>query len=218
MMYQTILFDLDGTLTNPAEGITKSVQYALGSFGISVSDRTQLYAFIGPPLTESFSQYYGFSQEQAEAAVAKYRERFSAVGLYENIVYDGIIECLTDLKRAGKVLAVATSKPEVFTQKILQHFDLAQYFDVVTGSELSGERTRKTDVILETLHRLGRTSLDNVVMVGDRKHDIIGAKNCGISSIGVRYGFAPAGELEKYGADIICDTVSDLQCCLLAEK
>lgn len=216
MKFDTILFDLDGTLTNPKEGITKSVQYALAAFGIVVSDLDVLTPFIGPPLTESFVRFYSFSQADAQKAVSIYRERFSSIGLYENVPYQGIASCLSVLKQAGKVLAVATSKPECFSKKILEHFALDGYFDVITGSELDGTRVRKAEVIAETLYRLRCPASERVVMVGDRMHDILGAKSCGICTIGVKYGFAEEKELEQNGAAYVCDSVSELQDLLLS--
>lgn len=216
MKFQTILFDLDGTLTDPQEGITKSVQYALAAFGIQVTDLDGLKPFIGPPLAESFERFYGFSHEDALRAVTVYRERFSRIGLFENAPYAGIAECLAHLKAEGKTLAVATSKPECFSKQILEHFSLAQYFDVVTGSELDGRRVKKSEVIAETLHRLQIPVSKQVIMVGDRMHDMIGAAECGMDAVGVRYGFAEEAELEQNGAAYLCDTVAELEQLLLS--
>ncbi|NLA86876.1 MAG: HAD family hydrolase [Clostridiales bacterium] len=210
MNFQTILFDLDGTLTDPGIGITNSVMYALQKYGITVNDRSELYKFIGPPLWESFERYYGFSEAEAKKAVAYYREHFSVTGMFENTVYDGIDATLAALEDAGKTLLVATSKPEVFAEQILQHFDLAKYFDFIGGSELDGSRVNKNDVIRYTLEMSGVTDLSTAVMVGDREHDILGAKKVGITSVGVLFGYGSREELEAAGADFIAETVNDL--------
>ena len=216
-----ILFDLDGTLTNPREGITKSVQYALHSFGIEANDLDSLLCFIGPPLQESFCKYYGMRQDDAMKAVLKYRERFGKIGLFENESYEGIHAVLQSLKDSGKVLAVATSKPEVYTNQILDKYELTKYFDIICGSELDGRRSIKAEVIEEVFNRLGypddeehREQLAKIkeqsIMVGDRRHDIIGANTCMIESIGVRFGYAESDELEEAGADYIVETVEEL--------
>ncbi len=207
-----ILFDLDGTLTDPREGITKCVQYALERFGIQVSDLNDLVCFIGPPLYESFPDYYGLSEEETMQAVTYYRERFDDVGLFENIVYPGIASLLEALVKAGYILAVATSKPERASIRILEHFDLLKYFTTVVGSELDGSRSKKADVIKEVFKRLdiNEELKKRCVMVGDRKHDIIGAQENGICSIGVEYGYAEPGELRNAGASLVVDSVRRL--------
>lgn len=205
-MKKYILFDLDGTLTDPKEGITRSVQYALEKYGI-YEERNKLIEFIGPPLKDSFAEFYGFNDEKCNEVIAYYRERFSSVGLFENSVYPEVIDTLGKLKRDGKILAIATSKPTVFTIQICDKFGLTQYFDVISGSELDGTNTRKSDVIKNVLNELGCES-DDAVMVGDRKYDIIGAKECGMKSIGVRCGYAQKNELEEAGADYIIDDIS----------
>lgn len=217
-MYKYILFDLDGTLTNPKEGITKCVQYALKYFNIDEPNLDNLTKFIGPPLQESFERFYNFSKENAKLAVEKYRERFSTIGLFENGVYDGIKELLKALKREGKILAVATSKPEVFSLRILEKYELKEYFDVICGSELDGRRTIKAEVIEEVFNRLHLKDDEksSVVMIGDRKHDIIGAKALSIDSIGVKFGYAEENELENAGANFIAETVEDLKRLLLS--
>ncbi len=209
-MYQTILFDLDGTLTDPGLGITNSVMYALKKWGIDVADRESLYRFIGPPLQDSFIQYYGFSKEDAEKSVAYYREYFREKGLYENEVYPGADQMLSDLKAAGKKLAVATSKPEAFAIKILKHFQLDGYFDVIAGATMDSSRSKKADVIAYCLERLGVNDLSQVVMVGDREHDIIGAKTVGVDSIGVLVGYGSREELEEAGATYVAETLGEV--------
>ena len=211
-MFKIVLFDLDGTLTNPKEGITKSVQYALKDAGIIENDLKKLIGFIGPPLQKEFEIRYGFSEEQSKRALQKYRERFSVTGLFENEVINGIPDLLKKLKERNIKLAVATSKPEVYTLRILEKFDLLKYFDCVTGSELDGRRIDKKEVIEEVFSRLrlSEKNKKSAIMVGDRSHDIIGAKKNGIKSIGVKFGFAKENELEDAGADYIVDTVDEI--------
>ena len=210
MHYKTILFDLDGTLTDPAPGITHSVMHALGRFGIEVQDEKSLYCFIGPPLRESFARYYGFSPEKAKQAVLYYREYFQDKGLYENRVYDGIKPMLESLQTAEQTLLVATSKPEVYAVRILRYFGLDGYFSFIAGSLLDGTRVDKAEIIAYALENGGVKDRLSAVMVGDRKHDIIGAKTAGISSVGVSFGYGGHGELEAAGADRIADSVQQL--------
>lgn len=205
-MYQTILFDLDGTLTDPGEGITNSVAYALEKFEIKNEDRSQLFKFIGPPLKDSFMEFYGFSEEDALKAIAYYRERFREKGMFENKVYDGIVELLSKLQKAGKKLIIATSKPEEFTLTILKHFDLLQYFDFIAGATMDGSRSEKEEIIHYALEHCQIENLDETVMVGDRKFDILGAKTNGIDSIGVLFGYGSLEELETAGATYIADS------------
>lgn len=215
-MYQYILFDLDGTLTNPKEGITRSVQYALKHYGIEEENLDNLVCFIGPPLQDSFQNYYGFSPEKSMEAVEKMRERYRTVGLYENEIFPGIESLLRELKEQGKVLAVSTSKPTEFSLKILERFRILQYFDVVVGSNLDGTRTNKWEVIEETLKQLDikPEKYQKVLMIGDRKHDVEGAKRFAIDCGGVYYGFAPEGELEEAGALFTVKTVEELRIAL----
>ena len=209
-MYQYLLFDLDGTLTDPGLGITNSVMVALRKFDINVTDRTQLYPFIGPPLRDSFRVYYGFSDEQCERAVRYYREYFKKSGMFENEVYDGIYELLTRLKASGRSLVVATSKPEVFALEILRHFDLYRYFDLVAGATLNDVRNQKADIIKYALETLNITDKTSAIMIGDRKHDIIGAQENGLDTIGVLYGYGTCDELKNAGATYIANTTADI--------
>ena len=209
MRYKYIFFDLDGTLTDPQEGITNCVKYALESFGIDETNYSNLMRFIGPPLVYSFSEYYGFDEEKSLKAVAKYRERFATVGLFENKVYDGIYDILQKLTDSGHVLALATSKPKVFADRIMAKYRLRPYFKIICGSELDGTRNDKNEVIEYAIAKLG-CDREKVIMVGDRKHDIIGAKKCNIASCGVRFGYAEENELEEAGADFIAETLDDL--------
>ena len=207
-MYQTVLFDLDGTLTNPELGITTCVAYALEKFGIQVQDRKLLRPFIGPPLIPAFQKFYGLPEADAKQALAYYRERFSVKGLYENEVYDGVENLLRELKAQGKTVVLATSKPETFASEILKHFHLYAYFDFIAGATMDGSRGEKGDVIayaLQSGHVAGKA-----VMVGDRNYDIIGAKENGLDSIGVLYGFGGREELTDAGATYLAETVEDI--------
>lgn len=209
-MYEYILFDLDGTLTDPGEGITNSVAYALEKFGITENDRTRLYAFIGPPLADSFAKYYGMTAEECERAIFEYRVYFKDRGMFENAVYPDVEQMLDTLKKMGKTICLATSKPEEFAVTILKHFGLHKYFDVIGGASMDGKRSAKGDVIRYTLEKGGITDLSRAVMIGDRKHDIMGAKSVGMASAGVLYGYGDEAELKKAGADYILSQVSDI--------
>lgn len=210
MAHRYILFDLDGTLTDPGEGITNSVAYALERFGIAVPDKKSLEVFIGPPLADCFMKFYGFDHEKAIKAISYYREYFRDRGIFENFVYPGIPEMLKKLKSSGKTLILATSKPEVFAERILERFGLAEYFTAVTGSLLDNTRTDKHDVIEAALEKAGVSDRSCAVMIGDREHDIIGAKKSQLASVGVTYGYGSREELENAGADLIADNVDSL--------
>lgn len=233
-MFQYVLFDLDGTLTDPKLGITTCVQFALKSFGIEEENLDKLEPFIGPPLIESFKQFYGFSQEQAIQAQEKYRERFSVTGWSENELYPGIDKMLKTLSERGMKLAVASSKPEVFVEKILVHFGIREYFTAAVGSELDGRRINKDEVVLEALYRIGMLTKEEVeyyltegiihgnglindhcAMVGDRKFDVEGAKAMNVTSVAVSYGYAQGEELKLAQPDYIADSVEELQRILL---
>lgn len=211
-MFKAVLFDLDGTLTDSAEGITKSVQYALAHYGIQVEDHNQLKCFVGPSLYVQFQTYARMSKEQSVEAVKKFRERFAKVGIYENAVYPGIEEVLKSLKAQGITLAIASAKPQVFVNQVLEHFHLASYFDVIVGSELDGTRAQKSEVITEVLRQLQLEDCPHeVLMVGDRLQDIQGAKECGTTSLGVAYGYGGREELIHADADYIVNNVAELQ-------
>ena len=212
---QVILFDLDGTLTDPAIGITNGARKGLERFGIQEPDRTKLYKFIGPPLLESFQVFYGMTPEQAKEAVKAYREYYGVTGLFENKVYEGIPALLRDLRAAGKTLAVATSKPEAFSVRILEKFGLAQYFHHIGGASFDSSRSSKSAVVAYSLGLCGNPSPETVVMVGDRKHDVEGAINNGLQSIGVLYGYGDRPELEAAGATAIAESVEQLRAILL---
>ncbi len=213
-----LLFDLDGTLTDPGIGITKSVQYALRSYGIEEPDLTKLYPFIGPPLRDSFIRYYNFSEEQAMEAIGRYREYYTVRGIYENAVYDGIPEMLSRLKDAGAYLAVATSKPEDFAVQIISHFGLESYFDHVCGAAMNEtDRATKADVIRYALETIGVDDRRQVLMTGDREHDVLGARANGLDCVGVLFGYGNRKELEEVQAYRIVRTVGELTACLLEE-
>lgn len=216
-MKEIILFDLDGTLTDPKEGITRCVQYGMEAAGYYEPDLDRLTPFIGPPLKDMFIETCGFTEEKAELAVEKYRERFREKGMYENKIYEGMADMLKTLKEAGKRLGVATSKPEDFAVPILKYFHIDQYFEHIVGSELSGERVRKGDVIKEALRRFeAEGKRETVLMVGDRKHDVAGAKEAGIPCVGVLYGYGGYEELSGAGAGQMAATVEELGRLLLA--
>ena len=213
-MKKYLLFDLDGTLTDPEEGITKAVQLALKHFGMEVEDRTTLRPFIGPPLWDQFQEYAGFTREQADEAVKVFRQYYTEKGVYENKEYAGIREMLGALKCAGYELYVATSKPETTAGIVIRYFGFTDYFTYVAGADSEGKRVRKADVIRYTLAGAGLGEdggiLKQAVMVGDREHDILGAKAVGLASVGVLYGYGSRGELEAAGADAIVETPREL--------
>lgn len=211
--YDVILFDLDGTLTDSSPGIINSIIYALKKYDITVNNKAELKKFLGPPLHESFREFYGFDEEKSMEAVRFYREYFSTKGLLENEVYDGIPSLLKNLCDKGKRLIVATSKPQEFTDRIMAHFGLCEYFEFVAGSNMDGTRSKKAEVIEYALQKCQVTDKSKVVMVGDRMHDIIGAKAVGIDSVGVEYGYGDYDELNHAGATYIVKTVEELKNC-----
>lgn len=216
MKQKYVLFDLDGTLTDPMMGITKSVRYALNYYGIEVSDLNELLPFIGPPLRDSFSEYYGFDEEKANEAVAKYREYFAVDGLFDNKVYEGIEDCLKNLKENGKVLLVATSKPEKYAKQILEHFSLSQYFKFIGGAGFD-TREKKAEVIQYVLES-NQIDVKDAIMVGDRQHDVIGAHQNQLPCIGVLYGYGSLNEMQECHADFIVNSIEELEKLLLEEK
>lgn len=214
--YDWLLFDLDGTLTDPFEGITRSVEYALNAFGIEVEDRRVLAPFIGPPLVESLTERYGFTMEDAVAAVAKYREYFAVKGLYENELFEGIPELLSDCREAGYKISMATSKPTHYARIIAEHFDIARYFDAIHGSSLDGTRITKSSVVAEAI---AEEHLDptRALMIGDRRHDVEGAREHGIRTVGVLYGYGSREEHEAAGAAYIVNDLDELRELLICE-
>jgi len=209
--YTHLLFDLDGTLTDPAEGITRSVQYALRRFGIEVSDPRSLTPFIGPPLSESFRDFYGFDAERTHEAVRVMREYFDARGWRENRLYDGMPQLLDRLQRTGFILAVATSKPVVFARRILRHFDLMHRFSFVAGAELDGRRQAKAEVIAHVLRELRIDDPTVCLMIGDRRYDIEGATAAGMDSCGVLWGYGSREELTRAGATRLAADLGELE-------
>lgn len=204
-------FDLDGTLTDSADGIINSVIYAMKTFGIEETDRDALRSFVGPPLIDSFMKRYGFSREKAEEALLRFRERFTSIGIYENAPYDGIREILAEIKARGDRVILATSKPEVFAKRILEHFELIQYFDAVCGANLAeNSRVEKDEVLLYALETGGALREDSY-MIGDRRYDVEAGKKFGLTTVGVLYGYGTREELEKAGADLICESVEQLK-------
>ena len=217
-MKDYLLFDLDGTLTDPKVGITTCVQYALKELGIEEPDLDKLEPFIGPPLKDSFMNFYGMDSKQADRAVAKYRERFDQIGWSENKVYKGIPRMLKKLRAKGVHMAIASSKPTVFVERILKHFKINSYFQVVVGSELDGRRSNKAEVVREAMSRLykGRTiEADRFYMIGDRCFDVQGARTLGIESVAVSYGYGSLEELKEAHADYIVQSVEELEQFLL---
>lgn len=202
-----MLFDLDGTLTDPKVGITRSIQHALRKRGVDPPDADALAPLIGPPLLHSFQEAFGFSPDEARRAVEDYREYFSDRGLYENEVYPGIPELLARLRAEGRRIALATSKPTVYAERILAHFDLARHFEVVIGSFLDGRRVEKREVVAAALSGLASR---RAVMVGDRKHDVEGARANGIAAIAVTWGYGPPDELLVAAPQHLARSVDEL--------
>lgn len=211
-MFDYLLFDLDGTLTDPAQGITNSFIYALKYFGIEIPSYEKLCTYIGPPLPLTFKKEYGFDDEKATLGVKKYREYFADKGLFENKVYPGIPELLQQLKDMGKHLLIATSKPEVYSIKIAEHFDFAKYFDFICGCNMDETRSTKAEVIEYALRlaNISENDKSKVLMIGDREHDIIGAKQNGLKSCGVLFGYGSKEELKNAGADYIIQKPEEL--------
>lgn len=210
-MYKAIFFDLDGTLTESGEGITKSVQYALEKIGKPEEDLEKLKVFVGPPLMEQFMKYAGVDEATGRKAVEFYRERYEVKGIYENHPYESVEEMLQELKRKGYILAVASSKPEYYVTQILDYFKLSSYFDVVVGSEMNGARTSKSEVIEEALKRINMSDKRNeVLMVGDKEHDVLGARAAGLDCAAVAYGYGTQEELTEANPLKIVDSVDEL--------
>ena len=209
MHYQNVLFDLDGTLTDPREGITRSIQFGLSKLGIDEPDLTRLEHFIGPPLLQQFMATYGFDEAKAWEAMGFYRERFAVTGLYENEVFEGVTPLLEELVAQGRQLYIATSKPHVYAREIARHFDFAKHFKVIYGSELDGTRTNKVELIA---HLLKEEGLDpaNTLMIGDRKHDLIGARSNGLDAAAVGYGFGSFEELNAEAPVYHFETLAEL--------
>ncbi len=214
-VFKNLLFDLDGTLTDPALGITSAAQYALANMGIEVADRKTLNWMIGPPLIGSFEEGFGMTRPQAMEALGYYREYFSEKGIFENSVYPGMAELLRDLKAAGRRVMVATSKPEEFTHRILEHFGIARYFDFVGGNTMDEARPTKADVVAHVLRSCPEAAPESTLMIGDRKYDVEGARAFRLDCAGVLYGYGSREELEQAGARYIVESVAALRGLLL---
>mgnify|MGYP000711197316 FL=1 len=213
--YTHLFLDLDGTLSDSAPGIVRSAQYALEAFGIHVDNLDDLLCFVGPPLEESFQEFYNLTPSQADEAVKVYRRRYEKIGVYENALYPGIPQFLDKARQAGKVLMVATSKPQRMADLVLSHFGIADRFAFVGGREDSSRRT-KEEVIRYVMKENGLTRTEDIVMIGDRKHDVLGAKVVGLDSVGVLYGYGSRDEFQAAGATYIVDTLKELEELLLA--
>ncbi|NLI58476.1 MAG: HAD family hydrolase [Clostridium sp.] len=210
MKYKYIFFDLDGTIIDSSEGVTNSVAYALEKYNIKVSDKKELYKFIGPPIIESFQKFYGFSKEEANTALKYYREHYKEEGVLENTLYPGIVDLIKALKDDNRTLIIATSKPEVYAKQILEDFGIAKFFTHIAGSTLDGTRLTKSHVMKYAVEISDIEDFSKAVMIGDREYDVLGAKEMGLSSIGVLYGFGSRKELEKAGADFIATSAKDI--------
>lgn len=210
MKYSHVLFDLDGTITEPFEGITKALQYALGKFGIKISDRNELRICIGPPLYDSFRDFYGLSGNDILLAVDYYREYYDPKGVYDCTLYDGIEQMLKKLSESPCKVILATSKPEKMARVVLEHFGLDKYFDHICGASMDESRSRKADVISYALEKAGVSDKSSCIMIGDRKFDIEGAAENGLDAIGVTFGYGGRDELEKAGAKMIFDDAFSL--------
>ncbi len=214
-MYDYILFDFDGTVFDTVEGITRSVRYAINKRGLD-AELDELRCFAGPPLEDMFMERFGFDREDAEQAVSDFRERYVPIGLHECRVFPGIKELLIKLRAAGKHTGIATSKPQVLAEELLGDEGMTELFDVISGSGGTGNNNAKWQVLKRAMDMLG-ASPENCVLVGDTKYDVEGAGLCGVPCIGVRYGYAAAGELERAGAAYIAEDMAELEAVLLRE-
>jgi phosphoglycolate phosphatase len=202
--FDTLLFDLDGTLTDSTEGIVRCLEYALERMGFDIPEDTN--KFLGPPLYRSFAEFCGMNEEQVNEAVRIFRERYSTVGLFENRVYEGVPEMLKRLRDGGKRIMVATSKPEVYAVRIFDRFGLSQFFEIVGGANINGTRNDKDEVIEYVLEKAGISDRSSVLMIGDRRQDVIGAHKTGLKCMGILWGFGSIEELTEAGADFIAET------------
>jgi phosphoglycolate phosphatase len=213
--YDYLFFDLDGTLTDSGEGIMRSVSHALSFFGIEEQNVDKLRRFVGPPLEASFETFYGLTKEQAEKAVDIYHDRYRPIGVFENRPYDGIEECLQELKDSGYHLVVATSKPIDMAMKVLKHFNLLRYFEFVAARDMEGLLYSKADVIRYALKEHSVTDVSRVLMIGDRKFDVLGAREVGFDCVGVLYGYGDLDEMKRANAKYVVGTVGELKQLLL---
>lgn len=210
-MIKNIFFDLDGTITDSREGIINGIEYALRYFEMEAGDRKYLEKFIGPPLSESFRNEYNFDEKQVEIAVQKYREYYSVKGLKENKLYDGLKELIIDLEKHNRNVILATAKPQIFSEEILEFFKIKQYFKFISGATMDNSRNQKSDIIKYAIDSLKITNLEECIMIGDRQYDIIGAKENNIKSIGVTYGFGSEKELKQAGANYIAHNAQEIK-------
>ncbi len=218
-MAELILFDLDGTLTDSGPGIMNSVKYAFEKLNFTDYDQDTLRSFVGPPLNYRFRDVLQVSDEEAARAVKIYRERYTDIGIWENSVYEGIPEVLTLLRCSGKMLAVATSKPQHMAEQVLEKFELTEYFDVICGSKADGKKAEKIEILKEVLSVTGfEDRKEEVVLIGDTKYDVLGANAVGIPCVGVSYGYGTREELEESGAVKICSTPGELVYLALDEE
>lgn len=211
MLFRSVLFDLDGTITDSAKGIIQAVLFSVKQLGLKKPNEEQLYSFIGPPLADSFEKLYGLNAQEVAKAVAYYREYYQEKGIFENHVYQEIPEVLASLNAKGCQLYIATSKPEIYAKQILNHFDLTNYFKGIYGASLDGKRSKKGDVIQYALKDANILNLKATIMIGDRSHDILGAKANKLASIGVLYGFGDQRELEVAGASYLARTPAEIE-------
>lgn len=206
----TILFDLDGTLIDSSEGIIKSVLYTLDFYGIEETDTTKLYQFIGPPLSESFEKFYGFSNKKAYDAVQKYRERYNKTGIFEGKLYPGVEKCIRTLKEQGYRIGMASSKPEVSCKRILEHFGILPLFDDVVGATFDGRRDKKSEILEEVMRRWSHIPKSEMCLIGDTMFDVNGAKELGIACLAVSFGFGDVKEMKEAGVIGVCDSMEEL--------
>lgn len=207
---KAVLFDLDGTLIDSSEGITKSVQYTLDYYGIEEHDLKKLRCFIGPPLKLSFMNHYNFTEEKAIEAVAKYRERYQPIGIYECNLYPGVEQCIRELKKKGYLIGMASSKPEVSCRKILEHFNIIDLFDDVVGATFDGKIDTKEEVLNEVMRRWGHVDKSDMCLIGDTLFDVEGANQVGIKTVGVSFGFGDVSAMKEAGAVTICDSMVEV--------
>lgn len=215
--YKTVIFDLDGTLSDSKEGITKSVQYALSKMGIIEEDLTDLEHFVGPPMVEQYKISYGMSDEEAFKTLEYYRERYVPIGIYETSKYPGVVEILTKIKNSGRFIGLATSKPENMAIEVLKYLEIFDFFDEVSGADLHGPRQSKEAVLGKLFEKNPIFKKEEAIIVGDTKYDIEGANNIGIDGCGVTWGTGTREELENEGAKFVVDTPEELIEKLLGE-
>lgn len=210
--YNYVFFDLDGTIIDTGEGVMTSVKYSLEKMGIEAPAMEELRKFVGPPLLVSYREFYGMNEEDARKAVSLYREFYKDNGLFMGAPYEGVMETFAKIKEMGLKLVVATSKPEEYSVKIAKHFGFYQYFDMICGATFDGTRDNKADIIRYAFDKMGidENDCDDVIMVGDRKFDIIGAKSVGMKSVAVLYGYGNRAEFEEAGADYIVEKATDV--------